>query len=41
MKLGRGVEVRPLGGSIGCLAMIVFSIMASLLLTLLVNLLAH
>ena len=39
MKLGRNVEVRPLGGRLGCLAMIVVSIVASVLLTLVLNLL--
>jgi hypothetical protein len=38
MKLGRNVEVRPLGGAPGCLAMILFSIIASVLLTIIVNL---
>jgi hypothetical protein len=33
------VEVRPLGGGLGCLAMILFSVMASLVLTLLVDVL--
>jgi hypothetical protein len=33
------VEVRPLGGGLGCLAMILFSVVASLVLTLLVNVL--
>ncbi len=32
------VEVRPLGGGTGCLAMLVFSLVASLVLTVLVNL---
>ena len=32
MRLGRNVEVRPLGGGLGCLAMIVVSIVASVLL---------
>ena len=32
------VEVRPLGGGVGCLTMIVLSVFLSLLLTLLVNL---
>ncbi len=32
-------EVRPVGGAVGCLAMILFSIVLSLLLTLFVNLL--
>jgi hypothetical protein len=39
MRLGRNVEVRPLGGGMGCLAMIVVSIVASLVLTLVANLL--
>jgi hypothetical protein len=33
------VEVRPVGGGLGCLAMILFSVVASLVLTLLVNVL--
>jgi hypothetical protein len=33
--------VRPLGGAPGCLAMIVLSIVASVILTLLVNLLVR
>ncbi|MCU1496974.1 MAG: hypothetical protein JWM47_927 [Acidimicrobiales bacterium] len=33
------VEIRPLGGGAGCLTMIAFSILASVLLTLVVNLL--
>jgi hypothetical protein len=41
MRIGRNVEVRPLGGGLGCLAMILFSIIASVLLTLVVNLLVH
>jgi hypothetical protein len=40
MRFGK-VEVRPLGGSMGCLAMILFSILASVILTLLVNLIAR
>lgn len=39
MRFGRNVEVRPLGGGVGCLGMILFSVLASLLLTLLVNVL--
>jgi hypothetical protein len=39
VRLGRNIEIRPLGGGLGCLAMIVFSIVASVLLTVLVNLL--
>ena len=34
-------EVRPVGGAVGCLAMILFSIVLSLLLTLFVNLSLH
>lgn len=32
------VEVRPLGGGLGCLLMILFSIVASIVLTVLANL---
>jgi hypothetical protein len=32
-------EVQPLGGELGCLAMILFSVLASVVLTVLVNLL--
>jgi hypothetical protein len=39
MRIGRSFEVRPLGGGLGCLAMIVISIAASVLLTVFVNLL--
>ena len=38
MRIG-DFEVRPLGGGLGCLAMIVISIVASVLLTVFVNLL--
>ncbi len=41
MRVGRNVEVRPLGGSSGCLAMLLFSIVASLVLTLLINLIVR
>ena len=34
-------RVRPLGGGIGCVSMILFSIVASVVLTVLVNLLAR
>jgi hypothetical protein len=34
-----GFQVRPLGGAAGCLGMILFSIIASILLTVIVNLL--
>lgn len=38
MRVGRNVEVRPLGGAPGCLGMIIASIVVSVLLTLLLNL---
>jgi hypothetical protein len=41
MRIGRNVEVRPLGGGVGCLAMILFSVIASVLLTVAVNVLAR
>jgi hypothetical protein len=34
-----GVEVRPLGGGVGCLVMILLSVLASIVLTVLANLL--
>ncbi|SCF27995.1 hypothetical protein GA0070612_5797 [Micromonospora chokoriensis] len=37
MRIGN-TEIRPLGGGIGCLLMILFSIVASVVLTVLVNL---
>ena len=39
MRIGRNVEVQPLGGSRGCVGMIVFSIVASVVLTVALNLL--
>jgi hypothetical protein len=36
MRIGN-VEVRPLGGGVGCLLMILGSILLSLLLTIIVN----
>ena len=39
MRVGRNIEVRPLGGGLGCLTMILVSIIASVVLTLFVNLL--
>lgn len=39
MRIGRNVEVKPLGGGPGCLAMIIFSIVASVVLTIGLNLL--
>jgi hypothetical protein len=38
MRFGNA-EVRPLGGGVGCLAMLLFSVIASVVLTLLLNLL--
>jgi hypothetical protein len=38
MRFGRGVEVRPLGGAPGCLAMLLISVIASVALTVLLNL---
>jgi len=37
MRIGN-TEIRPLGGAPGCLARILFSIIASILLTVLLNL---
>ena len=37
MRFG-GLEVRPLGGGLGCLFMVLFSVVASVALTLLINL---
>ena len=41
MRISRNLEVRPLGGAPGCLGMIVFSIIASVLLTVVLNLLVR
>jgi hypothetical protein len=38
MRFGN-LEVRPLGGGLGCLFMVLFSVVASVVLTMLVNLL--
>jgi len=38
MRIGRNVEVRPLGGAPGCLAMLVVSVVVSVLLTVILNL---
>jgi hypothetical protein len=35
----RNIEVRPLGGGLGCLLMVLVSVIASVVLTVLVNLL--
>ncbi|HEX5541271.1 MAG TPA: hypothetical protein VFX60_06865 [Micromonospora sp.] len=40
MRIGN-VEIRPLGGGVGCLLMILFSIIASIVLTVLLNLLVR
>jgi hypothetical protein len=37
MRIGRNVEVTPLGGKMGCLTMLLVSIVASVVLTLVVN----
>lgn len=39
MRIGRNVQVRPLGGGPGCLGMILFSVLASVVLTVVLNLL--
>lgn len=39
MRIGRNLEVRPLGGRAGCLGMILFSVLASVILTVVLNLL--
>ena len=41
MRIARNVEVRPLGGGVGCLTMILFSVLASVVLTVVVNVLAR
>jgi hypothetical protein len=37
VRIGRNTEVRPLGGGLGCLAMILISVLLSVGLTLLLN----
>ena len=39
MRIGRNVEVRPLGGAMGCLGMILVSVILSVGLTVLLNVL--
>ncbi len=39
MRVGRNLEIRPLGGGLGCLGMILLSILASVVLTVVLNLL--
>jgi hypothetical protein len=41
MRIGKNVQVRPLGGAAGCLAMILVSILLSVLLTVALNLLVR
>jgi hypothetical protein len=38
MRIGRNVTVRPLGGRAGCLGMVLFSVLASIILTVVLNL---
>ncbi len=38
MRIGRNVDVRPLGGAAGCLGMVIGSIVVSIVLTLVLNL---
>lgn len=39
MRIGRNLEIRPLGGGMGCLIMILVSVALSVLLTVMLNLL--
>jgi hypothetical protein len=39
VRIGRNVEVRPLGGATGCMTMLLVSLVASILLTVIANLL--
>jgi hypothetical protein len=39
MRIGRNVQVRPLGGAMGCLGMILVSVVISVALTVLLTLL--
>ena len=41
MRFGKNIEIRPLGGGFGCLLMILFSLVASVVLTLVANLLLN
>lgn len=41
VRMGRDTEIRPLGGGAGCLAMVVVSLVLSVLLTAVVNLLVR
>jgi hypothetical protein len=40
MRMGR-YEVQPLGGGVGCLGMLLFSVAASILLTVILNLIVR
>lgn len=40
MRIGR-FEVQPVGGGVGCLGMLLFSVAASILLTVILNLVAR
>ena len=40
MRIGNW-DIRPLGGGVGCLTMVLLSIVASIVLTVLVNVLLH
>lgn len=37
MRIGRNVEVRPLGGGVGCLMMLLVSLLLSVLATVMLN----
>ena len=39
MRVGRNTDVRPVGGGVGCVAMLVGSILLSVVATVLLNLL--
>lgn len=41
MRVGRNVEIRPVGGGVGCLTMIFISLVASIVLTVLLNILVR
>ena len=41
MNNSGGFRVRPLGGGVGCLAMIAFSVLASVVLTVVLNIIVR
>jgi hypothetical protein len=41
VRIGRNVEIRPLGGAPGCLLMILISVVLSVILTVLANAILH